>query len=785
MREEEDNRGIAVKLRARDKKLEAVAARLIISGMIIVIAATVLALSFHIYFAMKSAVYHGSGLSRLYLCLSICVFVATSVLVASAASYALRRRNVSQGDVHDLSMRKRENSISQQHSLDLGSSGEHDKDCFSCMPNSIGDCIPGRSSSVLERSWKRGYGVKEDGDAIRGQDRKAATPGFCSDGSVKLVFSELYDYAIFAANSADISNEQLQRIRSSGNKEIIPTSLRWGRVKAIKLTADSSCRVVTYSPASGYPNVAQDLHIVRRVKLPFGWRMNNSADVMVEVSRSKKGGEKPSDLAGANVFYNVDVPITYCNLLKLMFSYQSVKSGETERLFMKYLRFFYSELWDLAERIVDEDKGSAEGLARFKIRRSFYYNAMGARFASDIVQNYVNFRVFMREYEKTCETRELFGFLESVRESTPVSFAQPSDSRSGYLFEVMCAIYGLSCSEDNKVFREGGLTPSMSQVLHYMFFFSDSLRKAVIVNSIVEETFLRESKPSFLCGGISYLKNSIEVMLRVYDAEDNSDTFASSIEGLYNASEENKHILAAMSLSPSGGRHLICALEGISDYSSRLQEFRRLKQLAVNPSESFVLRPGSEWQQRGNRDVFYSVPYAVVSTIECLEKEERAEVLFSLANESGKTAGKTDVLRLYRDMLRVCDAYLLECMWNNGSSIIGHGFYHSIVGDKVKGAYVLPQREEFIAVRTVIRDTGWEEEKGPKGYSSGQSPSAIAASDSVGKRESDNKSESLPRRGAVLVDGSAVSFSSSQPVSEVSGVSVVTGFAEISRSESL
>ncbi|WP_169193234.1 hypothetical protein [Anaplasma platys] len=712
------NKETSLGIDASAKRLSAVATGLVIAGTVLIICATAAALSYHLYCMRRNALPFGYSLGKLYLFLSAAVLTVTGILVCGIIAYAFRRRSVLLGympieeETHAATEDPNDCGALKQQDASLRTSDEHDENCFSCMPDTMEDHIPERSLNVLERSDEHVQGKpvqeerKKEDLCVAHANAAASVPKFNSDGSVepasRHIASGLFDYAIFALNSADIGEEQLNDIEKKKFKEVVPTSLQNRKIRAERNAVNSPFRIVTYSPRDGYPILTQDVQIIRRVRLPFGWRVNIGADVMIEIPRGS--ARKPADFVNSNVFYNVDMPVTYCNLLKLMFSYQAIRSGETERLFIRYLRFYYSELWEFAIEIKDEERRKTH-LTGFDINGALYCSPIGARFVADIAQNYASFKVFMQEYKSDEETRVLFAFLESVRLCTPSSFAHPADVRSGLLYEAMCAIYGLSCRKSNPLFIERGLKPAVLMTLHYMFYFQETLRKALIINAILEETFTSEAESSFLCSQIYYLKNSVKTMLSVYDAKADRSTFDRVVQDLYSASEENKHLLAAMALSPGGTRlGLTAALEAVSGYTERLEEFRRLKDLAASPSSCFALSSDLNTSKPNDvfnciPDVFNCIPYAVVSTIECLEGEEKASVIFDSGEGSRDVKG---LLVLYRNMTRLVDSYFLECIWPYRKGYIGRGFYREIMNSKARGMYVLPVKEEFIGIRKIL-----------------------------------------------------------------------------------
>ncbi|MEH0831692.1 hypothetical protein, partial [Anaplasma bovis] len=208
--------------------------------------------------------------------------------------------------------------------------------------------------------------------------------------------------------------------------------------------------------------------------------------------------------------------LNYDSLVELMFSQESQKSGNMQKLFLLYLEFYYEAL---KEYIEIESSFSGDVIT---VKNGFADTSLGVVFARDIKSHKDKFDVAIDKcYELGDRARKLCDFFQAIRGKMPANFTAPniSTSTAKMLFACMSCIYAVTCSySDNGHFVENPSTAT-KMLLFFVFFNSQPLREALVLQAMADEAWYikknERREQSFLSSVIKNLQESTGVLMRI------------------------------------------------------------------------------------------------------------------------------------------------------------------------------------------------------------------------------------------------------------------------------
>ena len=417
-------------------------------------------------------------------------------------------------------------------------------------------------------------------------------------------------------------------------------------------------------------------------------------------------------------YYKVNVPRTYENLVSLMFSYEVVGSKrEYNGVLVRYLQYYNKALQDHVHRV---------GYS-VHIDRSYVENAIGARFAADLLINYANFERSIKMHSENLRYRDLFLFCDAAcRVARSEVTNIPDDQDSGVELDILCAIYVLTCDvrrcfvdevddlsgrslEIMVAFNRHYRTVSVIQTYLNMLSVGSGTRQGIIIPQVVPR-----------------LRESIQALIEVFTASRLGSSGLEDIAQKYESgSAIERETIAAISIAA------ICDDPIIRERLMYIPAYRGM--LSTYQKRRDFVRSGCILNEDNSTGIFdlvrnggvlgLVVAHAVVYEIEQLYR------MGYIPTPIGVIPSKMD-----RDNLaRLCDDLVLNASrverYSNHRSML-----RSLIREVIQGVHCAPKVERFVKVygknerdqrRRVTRQ---QQETASNRYEQG---SAVAAADNV------------------------------------------------------
>ncbi|MEH0831693.1 hypothetical protein [Anaplasma bovis] len=612
----------------------------------------------------------------------------------------------------------------------------HSADCVSCMPNSASELIPGRYADIVGRvDVRQEYGIDSRYSAVvaslaagqalkaQGMQKASEVPVNSSsesdnkDGNGKkstdrgscIVYGKIREACSHiicsikegaAGSLDDIVREwksgRIHLTRDRNNGKII-LSVGGKYVDEYILT--------THTGGDPFPVLSSGVHIIYRVRFQEEFKLLRGSSVHLADARGISYNTGEDTAARYSFFCKVNAMLNYDSLVKLMFSQESQKNGNMQKLFLLYLGFYYEAL----KGYIKIESSFSEDVVT--VQAGFTDTYLGAVFAKDIKSHGNEFDVAIEKCrELGGRARQLCDFLQAVQGKIPDTFITPDTSRSEMLFACMSCIYALTCSYSDDGYFVKNPSTVIRRLLFFVFFNSQPLREALVLQAIADEVWYikknERREQSFLSSVIKNLQESTSVLMRILlkpngnHKDEMKEVYGDNAEGV------GKGIVAALLLNKSTGIN-VDGVEGKTigsdnaDYVLCLEHYKARKGLCQNLVVDKVCggEPGDAFKLLSSATEEL-VPYAVVDTIVGLSEKYGTDIVFTDSTDIDQYVARLYALKSDRivDFLGPCK-----------SAVAGRELFGSIMKVEVQG--VVSPEESSIASVTAKQELLQCEEK--------------------------------------------------------------------------
>ncbi|MEH0831785.1 hypothetical protein [Anaplasma bovis] len=381
-------------------------------------------------------------------------------------------------------------------------------------------------------------------------------------------------------------------------------------------------------------------------------------------------------------YYKVSVPRTYENLVSLMFSYEVVGSKrEYNGVLVRYLQYYHKALQDYVHRV---------GYSVY-IDQEFIDNPTGARFAADLLINYVNFERSIKAHSDNERYRDLFLFCDAAcgiarREVTNI----PEDQDSGEALDNLCAIYVLTC-DDRKYFVDK-VENLYGRFLEAMITFNRHYRAISVIQTYMNmlSVEIGNRQGIIIPEVVPRLRESIRAVIGVFTKSRSGPSWIEEIARMYeNGSEIEQETIAAISMAAIGSAlSLGDRLMYIPHYRSMFFTYQKRRDFVRSGCVLSEDNSAAMFDTIRNGAVLgLIIAHAVVYEIEQLHR------MGYIPKPIGVMPSVTD----RENLIKLCDDLLLNASrigkYSNHKTLL-----RNLVREQISGVHCAPKVEKFVRV---------------------------------------------------------------------------------------